>query len=118
MSLSAPSPDTHPGPSPDQAAHDVTIAWVAVAAMIAMLAAIPVIGSTEPETSFTVGALILGAFTVLLAAIGTIAWRYGFRARDEGRGSGVLAAAIGAAIGGMFALLFVAVLLARLFGFE
>ncbi len=113
MSLSA-----HPSHGQGQAGRDVTIAWVAVAAMVAMLVAIPVIGSTGPETSFTVGALLLGAFTAVLVAIGVVAWRFGFRARDEGRGSGVLAAAVGAAIGGMFVLLFLTVLLARLFGFE
>lgn len=113
MSLSA-----HPSHGQGQAGRDVTILWVAVAAMIAMLVAIPAIGSTEPETSFAVGALLLGMFTLVLVAVGVVAWRFGRRARDEGRGSGLLAAAIGGAIGGLFLLLYAAVLVGHLFGFE
>jgi hypothetical protein len=77
-----------------------------------------ILRTARDRRAFTVGALLLGAFTAVLVAIGVVAWRFGFRARDEGRGSGVLAAAIGAAIGGMFVLLLLAVLLGRLFGFE
>lgn len=103
----------------DPARRDLVRAWIAVAVMIVMLAAMPLIGSLGIEgSSFWLQYLALAAFLVVLLVLAAGAIRFGLDARRAGKESGILPAAIGGAIGGLFALLVVAVLLARLVGFE
>lgn len=97
------------------------LAWVAVAVMIALLAAMPLIGSAlemGDENPFWVGALSLVGFLVVLLVFATGAIRFGLEARAEGREAGIVPAAIGGAIGGLFALLVLAVIVGHLAGFE
>lgn len=118
MSVSAPSPGIRQPVHPERAAHDLTVAWEVVAVMIAMVAAMPLVGSFDWEPSFVVSAVSFGLFVLVLAALGTTSIRFGLRARDEGRDSGLLAATIGGTIAGLFLLLALAVLVGHLFGFE
>lgn len=119
MSLSThPSHDRVDAPY-DAARRGLVRAWLAVAVMIVMLAAMPLIGSLGIEgSSFWVQYLALTSFLVVLLVLAAGAIRYGLDARRAGKDSGIVPAAIGGAIGGLFALLVVAVLVAHLVGFE
>lgn len=112
MSMSA-----HPSHGHGHASRDLRWSWIAVAAMVLMLVAMPLLGS-DFEPSFAVSAIGLAGALVAFLALAAVAIRFGLEARREGSEAGILPAAIGGAIGGLFLLLVLAVVLGHLLGFE
>lgn len=119
MSLPARSSDSRAHVLPDPASHDLLRAWAAVIVMVVLLVGgFSIMNRLEWDPSFAVAMLVFGAFVVVLLLLGMAAFHFGRRARDLGRGSGVVPAAIGGAIGGYFLLLAVATLVGHLLGME